>query len=407
MILGFFSIILPGKLCKLKQITIVFPIAGFGSRFKDAGYSQTKPLIHAGNKTIIEWAVESIVINQDMNIVFVVRKQQCLQNGLDSFLRNRYPKCFIVTLDESTEGSLETVYIALKELNINTGSLFIHTSDLVLPNPININKAFEDNNADAITYTFKANNPNYSYCKSDTSIPDKIVSMIEKEVVSNKANIGLYGFKNIETFSNFTKEIINKKEKVKGEYYVSSVFNYFFKTQKIVLAKDISEVHIIGTPLELEFFKNYVLNTMAPRRIGFVSDHSGFEFKRDLIELFKDTYKVVDYGCYSKDNCDYSDYIPIACQGLYDLEVDLVIASCLTGQGVSICANHKKGIIAINAYDNDAILLGRKHNCPNFIAFPSNKWTPKDAFKSFQNAYHNEHFEGGRHSSRLQKVLSE
>ena len=100
----------------MNKDTIIFPIAGLGSRFMYAGYSQTKPLIHAGSKTIIEWAVDSVIVNENMNLVFVVRKQQCLTNGLDSFLKNRYPKCIIVTLDESTDGSLETVYLALKKL---------------------------------------------------------------------------------------------------------------------------------------------------------------------------------------------------------------------------------------------------------------------------------------------------
>ena len=109
-----------------------------------------------------------------------------------------------------------------------------------------------------------------------------------------------------------------------------------------------------------------ILIRKSPSKIGFVSDHSGYEFKQQLINLFNDKYFTADYGCYSKENCDYSDYIPVACQGLYDLEVDLVIASCFTGQGVSISANHHKGIIAINAYDQESILLGRKHNCPNF-----------------------------------------
>ena len=49
--------------------------------------------------------------------------------------------------------------------------------------------------------------------------------MVEK-VVSNKANIGLYGFKSVELFLS-TQNLFLAKEKVKGEYYVSSVFDYY------------------------------------------------------------------------------------------------------------------------------------------------------------------------------------
>ena len=45
--------------------------------------------------------------------------------------------------------------------------------------------------------------------------------------------------------------------------------------------------------------------TMSPKRIGFVSDHSGFEFKDKLINLFQSgNFKTVDYGCFSETNCD-------------------------------------------------------------------------------------------------------
>ena len=58
----------------MKQ-NLIFPLAGFGNRFKNAGYIQTKPLIHAGNKTIIEWAIESVKFEEDTRVIFVVRKE--------------------------------------------------------------------------------------------------------------------------------------------------------------------------------------------------------------------------------------------------------------------------------------------------------------------------------------------
>ena len=52
---------------------------------------------------------------------------------------------------------------------------------------------------------------------------------------------------------------------------------------------------------------------MNPKTVGLVSDHSGFFFKDELKKLFQDDgYEVVDYGCFSKQDCDYSDYVPIA-----------------------------------------------------------------------------------------------
>ena len=61
---------------------LIFPIAGLGKRFLEQGYIQTKPLIHAGRKTIIEWGLESVKYSENINVIFTVRKDQCKINVL-------------------------------------------------------------------------------------------------------------------------------------------------------------------------------------------------------------------------------------------------------------------------------------------------------------------------------------
>ena len=40
------------------NFNILIPMAGLGSRFKNAGYKNIKPLIKVNGKTFIQWAVE-------------------------------------------------------------------------------------------------------------------------------------------------------------------------------------------------------------------------------------------------------------------------------------------------------------------------------------------------------------
>lgn len=385
---------------------LVFPIAGVGKRFLDQGYIQTKPLIHAGRKTIIEWGLESVLHDKNINIIFTVRKDQCIINGIDSYLKKICPNCQIVKLDKPTNGSLETVALSVKELSLN-GELYIHTSDIVLPHPVDLEKVFHDNNIDAATFTFKANNPSYSYCKLADSDTSFVESMIEKEIVSDVANIGIYCFKSTTQFMKYADQIISSEKKVKSEYYISSVFENLIKDGHKVKAIDVDEVNVVGTPKELKFFTKFVIPTMDPRTIGFVSDHSGFEFKDKIIKLFEnDGFETVDYGCFSSQNCDYSDYIPIASDGLNSSEVDLVIASCKSGQGINICANHQKNVIGVIPRDYNSLLYARKHNSPNLLSFASDVWSAEDAFRDFKKVYSETHFEGGRHSTRIQKFIS-
>lgn len=383
---------------------LIFPLAGFGSRFIKEGYIQTKPLIHAGRKTLIEWALESIKINDNVNLIFVVRKDQCIINGIDSFLLQKFPNCKIIKLDKSTNGSLETVNLALDKLDLK-GHLHIHTSDIVIPNPIDLSKTFNKNDG-AATYTFKANSPNYSYCKLNKKNPDLVDYMVEKEIISQTANVGIYSFRSISKFKKYSKILLKSNKKVNDEFYISSVFEHLINNGDFVRSIEVPEVHIVGTPSELKFFSQFVLPTMKPLKIGLVSDHSGYLFKKELLTfLNKSFYNTVDYGCFSDLSCDYSDYVPIACKGLIETEVDLVIGSCQSGQGVNISANHHKNVISVIPTNKGSLIEARQHNCANFLSFPSRLWRPKDAFEAFFDAYNNFYFQGGRHSTRIQKVL--
>ncbi len=385
---------------------IIFPLAGFGSRFQEAGYRQTKPLIHAGHKTIIEWSLESIIYNPK-DILFIIRKDQSIINGLGAFLAKRCPQSTIIELDAPTGGSLETVLKGLGKVSIdNEAPLYIHTSDLVIPVPIDLTRPFSSD-SDAITYTFKANSPAYSYCETNEYDSSIVTKVIEKQVVSQMANIGIYGFRDAGRFLDYAQRIISGKETAGGEFYVSSVFDKFLNDGHKVTHISIDEVHVVGTPRELEFFSEYVIPTMNPTSLGFVSDHSGFDLKEELLDLFSlNGLHCVDYGCFSSRDCDYSDYVPTACRGLTASEVQLVIGICASGQGVNITANHHPGVISVVPPDIESLITSRRHNSPNFISVASSRWCANDFFSAFKEAYTSSHFEGGRHSLRLQKILN-
>ena len=59
---------------------------------------------------------------------------------------------------------------------------------------------FIDNSIDAVSYTFKANNPSYSYCKLKKEGANIIDLMMEKELIRQLANVGIYSFRKIQDF---------------------------------------------------------------------------------------------------------------------------------------------------------------------------------------------------------------
>ena len=82
-------------------------------------------------------------------------------------------------------------------------------------------------------------------------------------------------------------------------------------------------------------------------KIGFASDHAGYDYKQALIAyLRRKGYSVVDYGTHGTASVDYPDFAHALAEGIEKGEVDKGIALCGTGNGMAMTLNHHKGIRA-------------------------------------------------------------
>ena len=82
-------------------------------------------------------------------------------------------------------------------------------------------------------------------------------------------------------------------------------------------------------------------------KIGMASDHAGYEYKTRLVELLKKKgYEVVDFGTDSEVSCDYPDYAHPLAEAVEKGKVDLGVALCGTGNGMSITLNKHQGVRA-------------------------------------------------------------
>lgn len=102
-------------------------------------------------------------------------------------------------------------------------------------------------------------------------------------------------------------------------------------------------------------------------RIGLTSDHRGYRSKNFL----KDSLymcDVIDYGTDSEDSVDFPAYAKKLGTAVLNDEVDLGIAICGTGIGMSIALNKMKGIYCAKVSNVSEATLARAHNNANVIA---------------------------------------
>ena len=107
-------------------------------------------------------------------------------------------------------------------------------------------------------------------------------------------------------------------------------------------------------------------------KISFGSDHGALELKAALIQYVEECgHEVRDFGTFTKDSCDYPDYVYQAVKALSNNEVDRAIVLCTTGIGASIAANKVKGVRCSLVHNRELALLTREHNDSNCLAMGS------------------------------------
>ena len=90
------------------KLNILVPMAGEGSRFKEAGYFFPKPIIEVLNKPMIQWVIESL--NIEANYIFIIQKKHQEKFNIKSMLKILQPNCKIIEIDQLTEGAAYTTY---------------------------------------------------------------------------------------------------------------------------------------------------------------------------------------------------------------------------------------------------------------------------------------------------------
>lgn len=140
-------------------------------------------------------------------------------------------------------------------------------------------------------------------------------------------------------------------------------------------------------------------------KVGICNDHAAVALKNEVIEhLKKQGYEVKNYGTDSGDPFDYPDAANLLCAGIKSKEVDLGIAICGTGVGISIACNKHKGIRACCCSEPTSAKLSRLHNNANVICFGARIISDELAFDIVDTFLTTEFSEGERHIKRIAKI---
>ena len=383
-----------------KKYNLLLPIAGAARRFSEVGYTMPKPLIMANNKHIIDWSMESINM-EDCNVVFVVRAEHVYNFSIDEILKDKFGQDIkIVVLDHMTRGSVETCLQAKKYIE-NDMPLIIYTPDVYFENQLN--PADIDPDLDGFILTFKANSPAHSYVKLDDQ--GYALKTAEKEVISQDAAVGVYYYKTGNMFVKYAERLIHNNITVKNEFYLCPMYNLMIQDNLKIKTKSAEKMHVLGTPAELEFFTNYVIQRFGDKPIALCCDHSGFKMKEEAKKILQDNnVSYIDFGTLMNKDCDYNDYVSQAMRAIESKVCDFGMGFCRTGQGVNILANTSKDVRGALVFDEYTAEYSVRHNCANFFTIPE-KYVSYEDLDKMVKIWLKASFDGGRHMTRMKKTI--
>lgn len=208
---------------KAETLNIVVPMAGRGARFQQAGFTLPKPLIPVLGQPMVRVVIDNVRPARRHRFIFLAQREAIDQYGLDRLLRRWAPGCEVFPLEGVTEGAACTVLLA-KGLIDNAHPLMIVNSDQYVEVDINDYLAhMERQRADGMIMTMWADHPKWSYVRFGADgLPCEVV---EKQVVSNEATVGIYNYRHGADFVAAAERMIAKNLRVNNEFYVAPAYN--------------------------------------------------------------------------------------------------------------------------------------------------------------------------------------
>lgn len=238
------------------MINIVIPMAGHGSRFSKAGYKDPKPLIPVNGKPMIQLVIENLKPSKEHRFIFICQAEHLKNYSLRGLLEGEAPGCKIIEVGQVTEGAACTVLLAKDFIN-NQDQLMIANCDQYID--VNINEylaTLNDPLADGLIMTMKANDNKWSFIKLNEQ--NEITLVVEKEVVSDEATVGIYNYQRGSDFVLAAEKMIAKNLRVNNEFYVAPAYNEMIEDRKSIKYFNIGSLgkgmYGLGTPEDLEIY---------------------------------------------------------------------------------------------------------------------------------------------------------
>jgi len=253
-----------------KDMQILIPMTGYGSRFVEKGYQRLKPFIEIHGKPIIEWVVN--MFPKDEHLIKFICKQSHLEelDYMEKELSRIAPNSEIIAIkDWEKKGPALDVLKASKMLDYN-GPVLVSYCDYYMQWDYKAYKnKLEELDCDGSIPCYSGFHPHlipernlYGSCKVDDE--DFLLEIKEKHAwhedkTKDLNSPGVYYFKDLSILKKYCTQLIEQNDHVNNEFYMSLPFNYLVRDGlKVWCPSNIDYFCQWGTPADLEEYVYWI-----------------------------------------------------------------------------------------------------------------------------------------------------
>lgn len=239
----------------LQQTQIIITMAGFGRRFREAGYDVPKYQIEAHGLTLFHWSLASLrsFTAAGARVLLISRAA----DHASKFIEKEMPALAIenwslLELDAPTDGQATTAMRALPMIDSSRPILIYNIDTFVDPRFLPVTAV----RGDGWMPCFPGQGDAWSFARTEED-SDLVLETREKKRISPHATIGLYWFDSgalyADLYRNF-HEISAPHEA--GERYIAPMYNQLIKNGGAVYLHRVptEAVHPLGTPEDVKKF---------------------------------------------------------------------------------------------------------------------------------------------------------
>lgn len=237
---------------------IVIPMAGVGTRYKEAGFKEIKPLIKVNGKPMIEYVLK--LFPWEKNFVFICNEQHLKTTSLSKILHRLKPTAKIVAIKPHKLGPVETVLRALDSIDDSQPTIINYCDFFMDWSYDQFKRLVKQTKIDGAIICYKGFHPHLLHDGLYAGVKtDKANNFLEtREKFSYTANkmeswqsAGCYYFRTGAIAKKYLREVKQQKLITNNEYYIPWAYNLMKKDGLKIIVYPCEQFCQWGTPEDL------------------------------------------------------------------------------------------------------------------------------------------------------------